>query len=171
MSAFAKKVPVLALAIYAMLLCGSGSASRSQTTTDHTVKNLKWQVVTIEHLPDDDQALWNRYHTSFRPGEARVTNECLNGTTRFSSEIATNNGISYQRVIAIKADKLRVVFGPDIITTPFVIWTSSKREARDLRTGIDYKLSGQSLIYEKLESVAYMIGCSNNQTVKIHLSD
>jgi hypothetical protein len=118
-----------------------------------------WKRLTLEDLPEDDRILWHKYHDDNSPGIAVVRNKCFKHGIQFIAQIRVSPRGLEERVTYSSRGKLRLAFESRTVTTPFVIWTAPSGISKDVVTGKSYNVQGQSLIFEKMESIAYQYMC------------
>jgi hypothetical protein len=159
------------LIVLAGLLSGQYESGHTRVHSDKKTPSAVWRKLTIDSLPRDDRNLWRRYHAGRDPGATAVKNACLGRKVQFEAQIRFSNAGLEERIIYSHRGRLHHVFGPKKVVSPFVIWTVGPGKTTDVSSGKSYNVKGQSLIFEKIESVAYQYMCNKGRLLTITTAD
>lgn len=166
-----------------------GSSALADSTCNKLSQDLamvlqtepQWRIVDVNDLVDDDQILWEKYHSGLCPGMVSV-NLTGNGPRSYALALIKNDKehrISEKLIIATLINdqivKHTLVPSTNIMYTdvasPFVVWKISSGSYHDLKTGLQIKVPHEGFVFEKMEATATLYFYLNNRYRSILLSE
>lgn len=120
--------------------------------------NPDWSIVDVADLLPDDRELWTQYHPDLCPGIAVAKLDSSSRNWYAVALLKKNGGKLYEKVVLIVNDKhgtiINVLSTSQQVTSPLVLWRTGPGTFFDYRSGKQVTIRHDSLVYEKLESVA-----------------
>lgn len=163
----------LSMASLAGILIVCGSSANSGAWDQNIARSVgnEWRVVNIYDLPKDDIYLWKKYHAGANPGQVYLENECLRAKVKIIAQIRRHNNAIEERITYSYRGSEYYVFGPKVVISPFVIWSTPPGNTYDIISGRSYYVKGQSMVFEKMESVSYQFLCRKKKLITIQTAN
>lgn len=143
----------------------------SQFISEHR----NWRVLKYDDLPNDDKQLWRKFHPRLCPGWTKVNFDNSDKNYYAVAFLAKNGSIEYEKIVIFRYKgngvEIEKTIANDIIQTPLVLWTAKPGLYLNERNGKNVKISGESLIYEKMEAGSTQFFMVNGKILRLLASE
>lgn len=150
--------PGFIVAAWLVSTTSPGACSLSLEVSNHLSQtNPGWSVVKESDLSEDDRMLWGQYHKGYCPGYSEVKfrkSEIYYAISLFKAESANK----YRQKTFI-CRKYKHEYICNLLTSVtdgslYVIWKTTPGVYVDKLSGKKVPIDGESLIFEKMESIS-----------------
>jgi hypothetical protein len=166
--------------MFALVLAGTPSCAQAKAecqnfppqVSEYLRANKGWSVVKLTDLPDDDKQLWEQSHGGNCPGYAEAYMFGSKAPSYALALLGRSSGVNVEKLVLLQgnAKGSQTIFAASPITTPFVTWKIKPGQYSGA-SGKRKNILGDSVIYEKMESISYQFYVENGKVVRMVVSE